>query len=338
MAKLIYNPETLLYEIQEESKSRKAIIITLMAIGAVGLVCLYFWLYTCVFGWDLPKTAALKRRNARWQARMELVTRRLDVYEQTLEGIENRDDDVYRSIYGLNEVPAELSSSGPDWNSRYEELDRLGADQGLKSMVRRMDDLTRRVYVQGKALDEVAAVSRQTGDMISCVPSVPPVLPDPSKIHLSSPFGMRSDPVYGGGEYHTGQDIAADRGYPVYAPGDGVVEKAESNFGGYGNEVVINHGYGYKTRYAHLNTIEVAPGNKVKRGDRIGTVGSTGKSTGPHLHYEVIYRDERVNPMNYMDINMSLDEYKSMISQREAESPFGKRSSTSELIRRRSNE
>ena len=125
------------------------------------------------------------------------------------------------------------------------------------------------------------------------------------------------------------------RGSPVYAVGDGVVEKAEIKFSGYGNEIIIDHGFGYKTRYAHLNTIEIAPGMKVSRGEKIGTVGNSGKSTGSHLHYEVLYRDGRANPMNYMDLTIPEEEYRSMIDKRSEESVRGKKLSTSELLKKR---
>ena len=173
--------------------------------------------------------------------------------------------------------------------------------------------------------------------MISCVPSVPPLLPDASKVNLSSGFGMREDPVYGGGEFHSGQDFATAKGTPVYATGDGVIQSARFQFSGYGNEIVIDHGYGYQTRYAHLNTIIVNEGMKVRRGEQIGTVGATGKVTGSHLHYEVIYQGNRVNPMNFMDFNMSLEEFRAMTGKRREDSPVGKRSSTTELLRRRRN-
>ncbi len=129
--------------------------------------------------------------------------------------------------------------------------------------------------------------------------------------------------------------MAAPTGTPVFCTGDGVVVQAEFKSNGYGNQIVIDHGFGYQTRYAHLSVITVVAGMRVKRGEQIGNVGSTGKSTGPHLHYEVLYRDNRVNPMNYMDFNMPLDEYRAMIETRREDSPVGKKSSTTELLRRR---
>ena len=331
MPKYVLNPQTLLYEKREPPKSLKYIRLAVAAVTALGFVFLYFWLYTSVFHFDLPRTAVLKRRAAEWEAKMDVLDRRLDLYEATLNGIEQRDDDVYRSIYGLGEIPDEVKNSGLGGLNRYAELDQLGSNAILSRSVHRLDNLTKRAYIQSKSLDEVAVLARQEGDMLSCVPSVPPLLPDKRKVLLSSGFGDRTDPVFGGGEMHGGQDFATDRGVPVYCTGDGVVTEINSNFNGYGNEIIIDHGYGYKTRYAHLNSMSVVEGMKVKRGEQIGTVGST----GPHLHYEVIYRGDRVDPMGFMDFNMPLDEYRAMVETRREESPNGKRSSTTELLRRR---
>ena len=329
MPKYVFNPETLLYEEKTEFKYLKHIKIVVAVLAAAGFVFLYFWLWTSVLHWDLLKTGILKRQAAAWEAKMEVLEGRL-----ALTGIEQRDDEVYRSIYGLGSIPDEVKNSGLGGQNRYAELDRLGTNSSLGWSVRWLDNLTKRVYIRSKALDEVGQLAREAGDMISCVPSVPPVVPDPSKVHLSSGFGYRTDPVYGGGENHGGQDFATASGMPVYCTGDGVVVQAEFKSNGYGNQIVIDHGYGYQTRYAHLSVISVVAGMKVKRGELIGNVGSTGKSTGPHLHYEVVYRGNRVNPMNYMDFKMPVDEFRSMTEQRSEDSPVGKRSSTTELLRR----
>ncbi|MCR4859432.1 MAG: M23 family metallopeptidase [Bacteroidales bacterium] len=337
MPKYIFNPETLLYEVKDEPRYLRPVRIVVGLVLAAGFVFLYFWLYTSVFHWELPRTAMLHRRAAAWEARMEVMGSRLDLYERTLSGIEQRDDEVYRSIYGLGVIPDEVKNSGLGGINRYAELDALGTRSSLSGSVRRVDHLLKRTYIQSKALDEVGQLAREAGDMIACVPSVPPLLPDASKVLLSSGFGYRTDPVYGGGENHGGQDFATATGTPVYSTGDGKVVSAQFQFSGYGNEIVIDHGYGYQTRYAHLNTIIVSEGMKVKRGEQIGTVGATGKVTGAHLHYEVIYQGNRLDPMNFMDFNMPLDEYRAMTGKRREDSPVGKRSSTTELLRRRRN-
>ncbi len=334
MAKYVFNPDTLTYDTPTVPKFRRPLRMALLVIAGIGLVFMYFWIYTSVLGLDLPKTAYLKRRHARLEAKINVLNMELDQSERTLNGIESRDDDVYRSIYGLSPIPAEVKNSGLEGVNRYAELQRLGANSALKRTVLRADALMKRVYVNSKSLDEVAQVAAQSGDMMSCVPNVPPILPKPGTFYLSSGFGFRTDPIYGDSRRHQGQDFASFIGNPVYATGDAVVKKVSFQYRGYGNEIVLDHGYGYETRYAHLNTIEVAEGMKVHRGDRIGTVGNTGKSTGAHLHYEVLYMGGRVNPMNYLDINMPVEEYQAMVDRRREEYMNEHTTSTMELLRR----
>ena len=319
MPKYVFNPITLQYDMREAPRWHRHARVVLAVVAAAGLCYFYFWLYTSVLGLDLPKTARLKREAALWESRMAVVNRRLNLYETTLKGVEDMDDRVYRSIYGLSEIPAAAKSSGLGSPQKYAALDAAGAPAGLKATLLRMDNLAKRAYLQSISLDEVKTISLTAGDMLSHIPSVPPILPDRSQFHLASPFGRRIDPVYGGVRMHEGQDFASHIGYPVYATGDGVVVKAEFRFTGYGNEIIIDHGFGYKTRYAHLSKINVAEGMKVSRGDNIGAVGNTGKSTGPHLHYEVIYRDSPVNPWQYMNLDMSPDEYRAMVARRKQE-------------------
>lgn len=335
MPRYFLNPRTLLYEVVERPKSHRYLKIFVAVVVALALVCLCFYLYVSVFKFELPKTASLKRKHAVWETKMEILRRNLDFYDEVLSGIEQRDDGVYRSIFGLNPIPDEVRNSGLEGINRYDDLEAAGAGSDLRETEAKMDKLSKRVYLRSRALDEVGEIAANAGDMISCVPGIPPLMTTPGTFRLSSGFGYRVDPVYGGGEAHMGQDFAADYGTPVYATGDGVVEKSEIKFRGYGNEVVVNHGYGYKTRYAHLRTVETHVGDTIRRGDRIGTVGSTGKSTGPHLHYEVVYMGNRVNPLNYMDVNMPSSEYMAMVDKRMGEKPKTTVSSTMELLRKR---
>lgn len=325
MAKKYYlNPDTLLYERYRDEKSEKIIKTVATVVGTAVMVFVYFWLYLSVFHLDLPRTAILKRRRAELESKLNIVDRQLDIYEQTLSGLEQRDDDIYRSFYGLKPIPNEVtvSTSPSDFAT-------------LTDM--RIDNLSKRIYIRSRSLDEVSKIASEAGDLLACMPAVPPILPDPTKFRISSGFGGRTDPVRGGYERHSGIDFATHKGNPVYATGDGVIVTTKYQFRGYGNEIVIDHGFGYQTRYAHLNTIDISEGMRVTRGDKIGTVGNTGKSTGPHLHYEVIYMDRKVNPRNYMDTSMPTDEYTAMINKRSDESTIGKKSSTMELLRRKNN-
>ena len=318
MAQYVFNPITLQYEVREEPRYARPLRTVLIVLSVAGLCMLYFWLFTSVLGWDLPKTARLKKENAIWQSKIALAERQMDICEETLRGIEERDDFVYRSIFGLNVIPDEVKEAK--------------TDPGADPLTARLNALTKRAYVQTMALDEVYGIAIDAGDMVSHIPAVPPILPKQGSYRMASPFGYRTDPVYGGTRFHAGQDFAADVGYPVYVTGDGVVEKVNYGFTGYGNEIIIDHGFGYKTRYAHLSRIDVAKGMKVLRGDQIGAIGKTGKATGPHLHYEVIYRGNAINPYSYMNLDMTVEEYIAMITRRREESG-PKTKSTLELLK-----
>ncbi len=333
MPKYVFNPITLRYEEHVGPRWERPVRIAVAVLAAAGLCWLYLWLYTKVLGNDLPKTAALRREAAAWQAKMSMVDRQLGLYETALEGVEERDDNVYRSIYGLSEIPSEAKASGLGGAARYDYLDEMGATPLLRKTMHRLDNLTKRAYLQSASLDEVYGISLTSGDMVAHIPAVPPLLPDHSQIHLSSPFGYRTDPVYGGSRFHEGQDFATHTGYPVYATGDGVVVMTDYKFAGYGNEIVIDHGFGYRTRYAHLSRIDVGEGMEIHRGDLIGAVGSTGKATGPHLHYEVLYKGNRVNPRQFMNIDMPLEEYRAMVDRRREESA-PKQRTTSDVLNR----
>lgn len=303
------NRETLVYEVVK-TPARRHFFSTLAFLAvSLGLYFLYFWIYADVLGLPQPKTFFLERRNAGWEAKIELMNSRLDALEESLSSLQQRDDDVYRSVFGMKEIPPEVRNSGIAGDGRYEALPDSSM---LKSTAVRMDRLTKMAYIQSKSLDEVMALALKAGDMTSCVPSICPLYPD-DHIRYTSSFGYRIDPKWGGLARHTGIDLATDIGNPVYATGDGVVVEAVSDMRGYGRYIIIDHGFGYRTRYAHLDKILVKEGQEVRRGDNIAYSGNSGKSTGAHLHYEVMYRGNYVNPMNYLDLDISLEDYRNLV-------------------------
>ena len=308
-----FNSRTLLYEVRKRSRVSRVVKSAAVFALSLGMSVLYLWLYAGVFGFELPKTAILKKQNAEWCSRMEVMNRQLDSYEDALSSLQMRDDDIYRSIFGMHEIPAEVRNAGFGGVNRYAHLDGIDNNGLLKSTAVRMDVLTKKSYVQSKSFDEVAQLSKRAGDMASCIPAIPPINPDPSSYRLSSSFGYRVDPVYGRAARHLGVDFAMKPGNPIYSTGDGVVESVKFEFFGYGTHIVIDHGFGYKTRYAHLRNVGVVEGMKVKRGECIGESGNSGKSTGPHLHYEVIYKGSQVNPSNYYDLSITTEEYAAMV-------------------------
>lgn len=273
--------------------------------ASVGLFFFYMWFYTSVLGLTLPKTAVIKAQNAAWNSKVEVLSKTMNECEEALDMMAQRDNKIYRSIFGMNEIPASA---------------RVGNNMSVNSPAGRLEALSHEAFIQSKSFDEVLSLALKAGDMASCVPAIPPMNPDPKKCRFSSPFGTRSDPMSKAKASHKGVDLACDRGTPIYATGDGVVELVKNELTGYGNSVVINHGFGYKTRYAHLQSYCVAEGMKVKRGENIGFAGNSGKSTGVHLHYEVLYKDVQINPMNFMDLKMSPKEYSTLVKEVEANS------------------
>ncbi len=311
--KFILNPDTLLFEIRDSSPHRVRKILIVVA-GGVLLFALYFWFYVYVLGLDLPKTAILKRRNALLASRIEQMSTRMDREEDLLEGLAVRDDKIYRSVYGLDEIPSSVRRAGAGIE-RHRELENLDRNSELVGVTLRLDKLSRMAYVQSKSFDEVGEMARRAGDMASHIPAICPLSTAPGSFHLSSPFGYRSDPITGVSKFHSGMDFACPPGNTIYAVGDGVIEDADSEFFGYGNIVIVNHGFGYKSRYAHMSRIDVRPGQKVTRGTVLGETGQSGRVTGPHLHFEILYRDDFVNPYDFMDLDLSAKDYAEIVAQ-----------------------
>lgn len=277
----------------------------LVVLSGAALFLFYMWFYVSVLGLDLPKTAILKRQNAHWNTRMDQMSQQLDRYDELLSMLEVRDDRIYRNVYGLDEIPQAVRQSGFGGEKRYADLEGTG----LKKVVRRLDVLEKRAYVQSKSFEDVWALQLSAGDLAAHIPSIPPMNTDPSTYRLTSPFGLRADPILGIGKRHTGMDFACPPGNPVYATGDGTVILVKHERGGYGNHIEVDHGFGYVTRYAHLSRTDVEEGQKVSRGDCLGLSGRSGRITGPHLHYEVIYRKNYVNPALYMDLTIPSQDY-----------------------------
>ena len=306
--KYVMNPETLMVDVQEEARIQgwQVLVVTL---AGLTLFLLFMWIRVSVMKADLPKTAILRHTNAEWNTRIDQMSQQLDRYEELLSMMEERDDRVYRSVYGLDEIPQAIRRSGLGGEHRYADLEGTA----VLDITRRLDVLEKRVFVQSKSFDDVSTLQRTAGDMASHIPAIPPVNTDPSTYRLSSGFGFRSDPFLGISRRHTGMDFASPPGNPIYVTGDGVVVKVAHERTGYGNHVEVDHGFGYRTRYAHMSRIDVTLGQRLQRGDCLGLSGNSGRSTGPHLHYEVLYRKEHVNPALYMDLTIPAEDYAELV-------------------------
>ncbi|MBR3449594.1 MAG: M23 family metallopeptidase [Bacteroidales bacterium] len=305
--KYIFNEQTKSYEI--DRRSTRAALYRTGAVLLAGLACflLFFFLSSRVWHLATPKERWMARRNRVLTEQLMLLSNRTEDQYAALLDLSRRDNLIYRPVFGMEELGNDVREAPLGGEDRYETY--LGLDhQFLMTLAaRRVDQLTRMAYVQSRSFDDVKIYSARAGDMASCIPSIYPV--NPKTVQLTSPFGARFHPIRQEIVFHEGVDLAGPAGQDVYATGDGVVESTEVNFSGYGNVIVIDHGFGYKTRYAHLQEIKVIAGQIVIRGDKIGKLGSSGLSTGPHLHYEVLYRGVQVNPWNFLNPDISPEEY-----------------------------
>ncbi len=311
MKKYKFNADTLLYEVHKIPFAKRfsaGFVLFLLSIAAFAG---YFFIYTLYFGLDTPKLALLKQESVELQSKMELLERKFEQHNRVLMELQRRDNYVYRPIFGMEEISQDVRNAGFGGVNRYSHLENLSNSNFVIDMEKKMDILYKKAFIQSRSYDEVAILSKRTGEMASCVPAVPPVHLD--KVRISSMFGLRSDPFNKTPKMHSGVDFVGEKGEPIYASGNGKVVEVAFNFFGYGKEVVIDHGFGYKTRYAHLNTICVKEGDVVERGQEIGGMGNSGRSTGTHLHYEVMYKGNRVNPSNYFSRDLKGDDFLSMV-------------------------
>lgn len=309
--KYIFNQQTQSYEIDRRSVRAAFYKTGGILLGGLALFLLFFFVFTRTLGLDTPKTLLLERQNRILTEQLALLDGRIDADDQQLQELALRDNLVYRPVFGMEEVPAARREAGLGGEDRYAAFLGLAHQDLMAASAARVDGLMRKAYVQSVSFDEVKVYSSRAGDMASCIPSIYPV--NPKNVQITSPFGARFHPIRQTIVFHEGIDLAGPAGQPVYATGDGVVESTEVNFSGYGNVIVIDHGFGYKTRYAHLKEIKVTQGQVVIRGDRIGTLGSSGLSTGPHLHYEVIYRGTQINPWNFLNPDVTPEEYNKLV-------------------------
>jgi murein DD-endopeptidase MepM/ murein hydrolase activator NlpD len=244
----------------------------------------------------------------------DMLNKEMKRVNQMIAALQDRDDNVYRVIFEAEPISQSIRKAGVGGSERYKDLLEKGLDQEemILDAFKKVDKLKKQMYVQTKSYDEILKFAKNKAHMWASIPAVQPI-PNKELKRLASGYGMRIHPIYKVKRMHTGVDFSAPRGTPIYASGDGVVTVVRKNFGGYGNEVQVDHGYGYVTLYAHMEKFNVHPGQKVKRGECIGYVGSTGSSTAPHLHYEVIHNGSKVNPVHFFFNELTPDEYEKML-------------------------
>lgn len=307
-----FNEKTLAYEWVEEPVRKTVTRLCIYLVACVASFFLYFYLYSGVLGLETPKTAYLESRNKELLAQIDLISQQIDAKNEVLSEIQRRDNIVYRPVFGMDEISEDVRNAGFGGVDRYSKYSDFIHSDLMASVAMKMDILSKKAYVQSRSFDDVELLAKRAGDMVSCVPSLNPLAPV-ARNHITSSFGYRMHPIRHSVVFHQGIDFSGVQGEPVYVTGDGTVESVERNFFGYGNMVVIDHGFGYKTRYAHLKETFVTKGQHVTKGDQIASMGNSGQSTGTHLHYEVLYMGKQINPWNFLSSDMSPEEYKSLV-------------------------
>ena len=305
-----FNPSTLNFEkisygIRDYTISGLRYLFAGLVIGAIGVV-----LYASFF--KDPETARLSREVKFLKGQISELNNQIDTLELFVTDLEEKDDNVYRSIFGAEPYPEHLRKGGIGGSDRYRDLKGFDNSEEIIETQKRINRLQRALVSQSKSFEEVYELAKSKDTMLKCIPAIQPVSNKDLK-RLASGFGMRIHPIYKIAKMHTGLDFTADIGTEIYATGDGVIESIESKYSGYGQHVIINHGFGYESLYAHMSRVAVRPGQKVRRGQIIGYVGNTGTSTGPHLHYEVMKNGEKVDPSFYFYSDITPEQYEDML-------------------------
>ena len=308
--KYIYNPQTLDYEEYKPSfwKRLRNVFLFVFVAGFIG-----------IFGVTLienqigsPKERMQAREIEFLQFQYEVLNNKIGKIDHVLDEMQDRDDNIYRMIFEADPIPSSVRDAGYGGADRYATLDGYENSEIVKATAKKIDILESQMKVQANSFDEVYEMAANKAEMLKCIPAIIPVK-DIEIQRITSYFGHRTDPFYKIQKFHSGIDFAAPVGTKIYCTGDGVVEQVVLGHSGYGNYIVIDHGYGYKTRYAHLKKSLVKTGQKVSRGENIALLGNTGKSTAPHLHYEVFKNDKPINPVDFFFNDLTPEEYEQIL-------------------------
>lgn len=310
--KYYYDPDTLSYRKIEPKKSKRYRNIFLFILGAMlfGFIGLIFLMNTDLL--NTPQELSLQREVKNYELQVELLNRKMEQVEQVLSNIEERDNNIYRLYFEANPIPEEQRRAGFGGVNRYKSLEGFNNSDMIIATTKRLDIIQKQMVIQSKSLDEITKLAEEKEKLLAAIPAIQPIKNE-ELTRMASGYGWRSDPFTKARKMHWGMDFTAQRGTPIYASGDGVVKRADNSASGYGKHIRIDHGYGYMTLYAHLSKYNVKKGQKVKRGDLIGFVGSTGRSEAPHLHYEVWKDEERINPINFYYGSLTAEEFENML-------------------------
>jgi murein DD-endopeptidase MepM/ murein hydrolase activator NlpD len=306
--KYYYDSENLAYRkiITRKRKKFAVVLLFLVASALFGFLAFVILLNTPFF--ETPKDRLQAREIENLKLHYAILNKKMDQVDNVVDALKDRDNNLYRVYFNTSAISDEERKAIFGGVDRYKELEGFDNSQLVLNTTKRVDVITKELAVQSKSLDYILKLAKAKNNLLSAIPAIQPVRNENLK-HMASGFGYRTDPFTKARKMHEGMDFTAKTGTPIFATGDGVVARADNTVSGYGNHIVIRHGFGYETLYGHLSKYKSRAGQRVKRGDIIGYVGSTGRSEGPHLHYEVRKNGKVVNPLNFYYGNISAVEY-----------------------------
>lgn len=309
-AKYYFNTNSLRYEKVVVSFRKRFLrvmgwLATASVFGSITILLAYSYL-------DSPKEKQLKRELNQMQLQYEILQERMNMASSVLTDLSKRDDQVYRVIFEAEPIDESVRTAGYGGINRYKELEGYDNSELMLNATRKIDQLTRQLYIQSKSYDEVFALAKKKNELLASTPGIQPVA-NKDLNRIASGFGYRIHPIYKTSMMHEGLDFTAPIGTEIYATGNGTVVKVEPFGRGYGNNVTIDHGFGYRTLYAHMSKFNVRQGQRINRGDVIGYVGNTGSSTGPHLHYEVWKNGTKIDPINFFFNDLTPEQFAKVV-------------------------
>lgn len=309
-AKYKFNPDSLSYD--KIRLNARALFMRSLAylVGSLLIAVVYGLIYTVIF--DSPKEKALKREIAQMKLQYEMMHREMGNLEKVLDHLQETDDNLYRTIFEAEPIPSTLREGGVGGVNRYKELEGYTNSKLIIETATRLDKIRKKIYVQSKSFDDLINLAERKEEMLKSIPAILPIS-NKDLTRTASGFGLRIHPYYKIIKFHSGMDFTAPTGTEIYATGDGTVKEVVTSQRGLGKHLVIDHGFGYETVYAHLDGFNVKAGQKVHRGDVIGFVGNTGMSVAPHLHYEVKLNGVNVDPVNYYFNDLTPEEYERIV-------------------------
>ena len=312
MVKQKYRLDTDSLKIIKHKPTTKEKVYRVFSVIASGLFFAGIVLTIAYTFFESPKEKILKRELEQYKLQFEMLDDRVQQLEKVAQDLRERDDNIYRVIFEAEPVPQSVREGGFGGADRYAQLEGYNNSELLISTTKKVDKLANKFYIQSRSFEKVFEMAKNKEKMLASIPAIQPVSNNNLK-RISSYYGYRTDPFYKVRKFHKGIDFSAPTGTSIYSPGDGVVTSVHNSHRGYGNRLVIDHGFNYKSIYAHIHQFKVKRGDTVERGQLIATVGNTGKSTAPHLHYEVHKGRKAVNPIYYFFNDITPEQFQKMV-------------------------